>query len=229
MRVFWLLLLLLCLALPVQAQEATVVQVTAADGLVLTGDFYLVGPERATVILLHQLYTDRRSWQPYVRGLLDAGYNVLAVDVRGHGASRARQDWAKAVDDVALWFAWLRGTAGVRDSIATVGSSMGSTLALVGCARDATCRTAVAISPGWRYNGISVQDALTTQLAGRQAYLLYTRRDRFPALGVPRMVEAAPQSVVVQVFDGNRHGMDVLARFPEALPLILDWLATRTQ
>jgi pimeloyl-ACP methyl ester carboxylesterase len=223
-----LLLLLLCLAAsfaPAALAQGTAVEVTAPDGLVLKGDFYLVGNDHATVLLLHQLYTSRTSWQDVIGALTGAGYNVLAVDVRGHGQTRGKLNWGAAVDDVAIWLGWLRGTAGVRDAISTLGSSMGSSLAIVGCARDAACRTAIAISPGWNYNGVALEDPLKNSFAGRQILVVYTHRDRYPALGVPRMLEVAPDVVVTQQYTGNQHGMNLLTKFPESMQVMLDWLA----
>jgi pimeloyl-ACP methyl ester carboxylesterase len=210
----------------VQAQ-GTAVEATAPDGLTLKGDFYLVDVNRPTVLLLHELYTSRTSWQPYIGTLTSAGYNVLAVDLRGMGQTRGKQNWTAAVGDVAVWMNWLRMTAGVRgDAISTMGSSIGSSLAIVGCAQDAACKTAVALSPGWNANGISVEAALTTQLPGRRILIVYSQRDRFPALGVPRMVAAAPDVITLQTYPGNAHGMKMLQKeVATAMPVIMAWLA----
>jgi alpha-beta hydrolase superfamily lysophospholipase len=225
--VFCLMLLCLgCVFSPAAlAQSGTAVEVMAADGLVLKGDFYLVGTDHATVLLLHQMYTTRASWQNYIGTLTGAGYNVLAVDVRGYGQTRGKLNWEAAVSDVSVWMGWLRGSAGVRDAISTMGSSIGSSLAIVGCANDSACRTAIAISPGWNYNGIMLEAPLTNNFAGRQILVVYGHRDRFPALGIPRMVEVAPDVVVTQQYTGNAHGMNLLAKYPESTQVILDWLA----
>ncbi len=224
---FVVLVCWVCLpTLSVVAQSApTVVETTASDGLVLRGDFYLIDAGRPTILLLHQLYTNRTSWTPYIGALTGAGFNVLAVDLRGHGQTRGRINWAAAITDISVWFNWLR-TQGIRgDAFITMGSSIGSSLAIVGCANDAGCRTAVALSPGWASNGVRVEDALKTGLVGRKILIMHTVRDRFPALGVPQMVQAAPDVVVVQTYPGNVHGMDMLRREETAMQRILEWLA----
>jgi pimeloyl-ACP methyl ester carboxylesterase len=220
---------LIWVSLPTTAQSATPVEVTAPDGLVLKGDWYLVDAQRPTVLLLHQLYANRTSWNSYIGTLTGAGFNVLAVDLRGHGQTRGRTNWGKALDDVAVWTSWLRNTAGVRgDAISMMGSSIGSALAIVGCGRDSACRTAIAISPGWSYYGIAVEGVLKNELQGRQILIIYAQRDRFPALGVPRMVAAAPQVIVEQKYAGNTHGMNLLSQQADtAVPAIVNWLAQR--
>ena len=203
--------------------EAQLVTIQAADGLMLKGDFYLVDPTRPTVFLLHELYARRSSWNVILEPLLRSGYNVLAVDVRGHGATRGGINWYRALDDVALWFTWLREVAGVRpDAISTMGSSMGSTLAIIGCANDAACRTAIAISPGWSYYGFSLESSV----AARPILVVYAERDHWPRLGVPQMVAAAPNTLTVHSYPGNAHGMNLVrAELETITPLMLDWLA----
>lgn len=227
---YFLLCLLLLICFPNLAQDnplpitPQVIEVQAADGLGLVGDFYLVDASHPTVLLLHELYTTRSSWQDVIRVLLNHGYNVLAVDERGWGETRGRINWYKAVGDVQIWFNWLRETAAVNpEAIHTMGSSMGSTLAILGCANDSLCRSAIAISPGWNY----YRQSLANHIALKPVLAIYAERDRWPALAMPLMQENAPDSLLVQSYEGNAHGMDLVsAEFDNMLPIILDWLAT---
>ena len=206
--------------LPVATQ---VITIDADDGLDLVADFYLLDPERPTVILLHQIYTSRVSWEPLLMPLLANGYNILAPDVRGSwGETRGAINWFKAVDDMAVWFTWLREEAGVNpEAIHTLGSSMGSTLAIEGCGHDELCRSAIAISPGWNYYRINVADTVTEQ----PVLGIYAENDRWPALGVPQMLEVAPETFITLTYEGNAHGMDLLANEQEtALVAIIEWL-----
>ena len=48
----------------------------------------LIGPENApTVCITHSLASDGGSWAEQVPALLQAGFRVLRVDMRGHGGS----------------------------------------------------------------------------------------------------------------------------------------------
>lgn len=214
-------------AMPIQPET---IVLTAEDGLDLVGDFYLLNPDAATVVLLHQIYRTRVDWQPYAELLNASGFNVLAVDLRGWGDTGGDIFWEQAVDDVALWLLWLREVAGVQpDTISLMGSSMGSSLALVGCAQDPLCATAIAVSPGWSYYGISVQEAFSTQLQDRPVLLVYAERDSYPRRGVPQMLTASPNPdlITVQAYPGNAHGMDLMGQeVITFLPLMLDWLTT---
>lgn len=203
-----------------------VVTTEAEDGLILVADYFHMADGRPTVLLLHQLYTTRRSWQPLIQPLLDAGYNILNVDVRGYGDTGGRINWTQAVADVQTWLHWLRAQPGVDGGhISLIGSSMGSTLALVGCGNDPACRTAIAISPGWNYYRITVESTFTEGLQGRAVLLVYSERDRWPALGVPQMLDVATGAVDVQTYPGNAHGMTLFRNEGETLiPRIIEWL-----
>jgi uncharacterized protein len=241
LRILILLLTTFFLTLPSLAQEevnpeateeplpvvAQIVEARGDDRLRLYGDFYLVNPERPTVILLHEMYTNRASWNPLLRPLLENGYNVLAVDIRGWGSTRGAINWSRAIDDVGIWMTWLREEAGVRpDAIHTMGSSMGSTLAIRACANDEFCRSAIAISPGLSYYGYSVKDAIIM----KAVLAIYAERDRFPALGVPEMLEIAPDTLSVQTYAGNKHGMLLVEEELEPITtLILEWLAAHNE
>lgn len=206
--------------------EPQIVEISAEDGLLLVGEYYAAGAGRPAVLLLHQLYTTRRSWKPLIVPLLDAGFNVLAVDLRGYGATQGRIDWQKAVEDVVTWAAWLRSAAETAD-VAVIGSSMGSNLALVGCAHDPRCRTAIAISPGLNYYGVRTGPALAEGLRERSALLIYSARDRYSAVGVPQMAELATGEIHIQRYDGNVHGMDLFqTQGKDLIPRIIDWLQT---
>ncbi|MCS6835994.1 MAG: alpha/beta fold hydrolase [Anaerolineae bacterium] len=224
------ILLALLLTCPVLAQDGVRdVALKARDGLTLVGTWVQVSADSPTVILLHQLYSNRQGWSPIIETLTANGYNVLAVDLRGYGQTRGRINWPKALLDVADWAAWVRGQ-GVRDAISMLGSSMGSVLAIVACGADPACKTAIAISPGWEYYGIGVRVPLTEQFGERRVLVIYAERDRYPRQGVPRMVEAAPNVVTTLSYLGNAHGIDMIRQTSDtSLPAILDWLAAHGQ
>jgi alpha-beta hydrolase superfamily lysophospholipase len=100
-----------------QGGEGLEVRIEASDGLALIGDYY-APPEAEkagapAVLLLHQLSSTRRAWAELVPLLSEAGYGVLAVDMRGHGATRGSQDWPLAEEDLHLWLEWLRVQEGI--------------------------------------------------------------------------------------------------------------------
>jgi pimeloyl-ACP methyl ester carboxylesterase len=205
---------------------STVMTITtpATDRKTLVGDLFLLDTARPTVLLLHQLYTDRHSWEPEViPALLTSGYNVLAVDLRGYGQTGGFVDWDKAIQDTQTWFDWLR--ANNLGVVVTMGSSMGSSLALVGCGNDPLCLGVIAISPGWNYYGVNVEETFATLLGARPVLIVYAHNDYWPSVGVPKMLDVATGDVQVITLPGNAHGMDLFTREDTPMPDIVAWLA----
>jgi len=49
-------------------------------------DYFAAGAGRP-LVLVHGITESRRTWDPFIAPLIAAGYRVVAVDLRGHGAS----------------------------------------------------------------------------------------------------------------------------------------------
>lgn len=108
------------------------VELTARDGVVLRGEWWAgTGERKAAVLLLHGVSDSRRGMAGQGRMLREAGYSVLAVDARGHGASGGERISYGVVErrDVAGWVEWLRAREGV-ERVFGVGSSMGGAILL---------------------------------------------------------------------------------------------------
>ncbi len=225
-----ILLFLLFIVLPVTAQDGspapysasgTDVQIIASDGKTLYGSLFAVDGDSKAVILLHELYTNRSSWKPLVQPLLDAGFKVLAIDLRGYGKTKGKINWKEAQKDTVAWADWLKMQPGVQ-SIELVGSSMGANLALNGCAAISGCLGAVAISPGLNYFGVKTSDAVQ---AGFPALIVYADRDTYPKNDVPKMQELGGDHLEILLYSGRTHGIGLFKEHDDLAGAIVTWLA----
>jgi pimeloyl-ACP methyl ester carboxylesterase len=233
---------MLCLALlisvmPTLAQDTPkpvpeAAEVEAADGLVLKGDLYRPDtiPEGGApaLLLMHQYQSSRAGYKAVIPEFVAAGYIVLAVDLRGHGATGGKNDWVAAQTDTQMWLAWLREQEGVSDNkVAIIGASIGSNLALVGCAQDPDCVTVIALSPGLDYFGVQPKDFVVNDLATRSALLIAGSRDRESADTIRSIFTAARGRVGAEMFPSGLHGTAFfgVSRDREAtMAIILPWL-----
>jgi pimeloyl-ACP methyl ester carboxylesterase len=230
MQRFLIFLLFSLLATSVSAQRDTsaeVVTTEAADGLVLVGEFYASDDSATAILLLHMLNSRRSAWSPLIPALTDAGYNVLAVDMRGHGDTGGAQDWAAAERDIEAWLDWLADQPSAEgEQIAIVGASIGSNLALIGCAYDARCVTAIALSPGLDYRGVMPEAALAEGLADRSALLVASHDDSYSADSVKALTEIAEGALGVHLYTGRLHGTDIFTTEADSLTsLVMNWLS----
>lgn len=207
------------------------IEITAEDGQVLVGDVYLpseVTEEGAPALLLmHQNRARRSTWEPLIPSLVEAGYVVLTVDLRGHGETGGRMDAAALQTDTQAWLTYLASHEAVDESrLATIGASVGGNLALVGCAANEGCQTAIALSPGLDFFTIKPEEAVTDGLARRSALLISSRSDSESASAVRQMAGNSRGMIGLRVYGGFAHGTELFDDYLDSLKsLILTWLS----
>ncbi|CAM5427446.1 alpha/beta fold hydrolase [Streptomyces aurantiogriseus] len=103
------------------------------------------GTGERLAVLVHGIMADHRTWHELVPVLTDRGYRVLAVDLRGHGAS-ARGAYAPQ-----LFAEDLLETLPRRPELA-LGHSLGA-LALALAVEELAPDRAVYSEPAWRLSG----------------------------------------------------------------------------
>ncbi len=87
---------------------------------------------KPTLVFIHGVLNDHSVWILQTRYLAHHGFNVLAVDLPGHG--RSGGDAPKSVEEAAQFIEALLDTAGVKQA-GLVGHSWGSLIALETAAR----------------------------------------------------------------------------------------------
>jgi pimeloyl-ACP methyl ester carboxylesterase len=222
------------------AQDATatpqpnVVQVSASDGMMLVGDF-IPAPgdgDKPAVLLMHMYHSVRQAWKDFVPELTAAGYSVLNVDLRGHGATGGSTNWPLAVTDVQTWLDWLRAQPNIRaNAVSIIGASVGSNLALIGCANDKDCVTAIALSPGADYFNLQPNDFIVKGLRDRSALLVASQRDELSISGVKQFTATAQGEIGVLLLASNLHGTSILnaSNYKKRLTtLMINWLNDHT-
>ena len=204
-----------------------------SDGAVLEGEEWLPSADAspaAGILLLHSFGNSRRTWESFPRALAEAGYRVLALDLRGHGGSsplagdagRLLTDPEMAPRDLSAGLDRLRSSPGAdRSRLAVIGASVGANLACL-ASGEGWVRTAVALSPH--------RDRVHMLAGGRPLHMasvlfLATSRDPDRESFARRLSLETTVPKEVRIFEGAEHGEAILHAHPEAVPLILEWLS----
>ncbi len=223
-------------AVLVSAQDEVVtptperVELAASDERLLIGDVFTPAETAEggapAILLIHQNRSNRGMWQPIIPALLAEGWIVLTIDLRAHGDTGGAVDWILAQEDTQLWLAYLLAREGVNpEKVAVMGASIGSNLALVGCAANQDCLTAIALSPGLDYFGVMPEESVSDGLRRRSALLIASRGDTASAVAVRQMAGSSKGPVGMRVYDGFSHAADFFDDELESVTgLVVSWL-----
>jgi len=112
------------------------------------------------VLLLHGYGEDRTAWKDFGKELLNRGWAVMSLDLRGHGESRLKNqrpleaslDWRTNLHEFPLdldpALDWLKSRPRVDNrKIVVMGFDVGANLALIASGRFQEVRTVVALKP----------------------------------------------------------------------------------
>lgn len=214
--------------------SATFISLPASEELRLpVGDINLAGtvyypqnraPKWPAVILIHMLHGDRSQWEHFPEQLSAAGYAVLSIDLRGHGASGGAVDWELAVADLQqVWDEFTSREEIDPERTSFIGASIGANLSLIASSNEPSVRTAVLLSPGLNYAGVETEQAMEN-LAGRPVLIAASNDDTYAANSSTRLVEIARGESNLVLYEDAGHGTLMFRSQPELAQIIIDWL-----
>ena len=200
--------------------------ITRADDTTLVADFYPAAEPAPVLLLLHMLNSNRSAWEPLIPDLREAGYAILNIDMRGHGASGGTRVWDSTIADMQGWVGWLAAEGRLSEpGLAVIGGSIGANVALISCAETETCLGAVALSPGLDYRGVMPESALVDGLADRSALLVAAQNDSSSSTAIRQMFLNAKGDVTARLYPGRAHGTRLFdSDYASVSRLILGWL-----
>ena len=166
------------------------VELKASDGHKVPGTFYKPGGnERAPgVILIHDAGSDRAQLDLLAERLSKQGFGVLAVDLRGHGASKTdklaweklsetekKSTWSFAQRDIDAAATWLLGQASIHStSLSLVGYGAGCALAVRHAKSDENVESLVLLAPSVEAYGFDVRSDIQS-LEGLPTYVVTSK------------------------------------------------------
>ena len=223
-------------ASPAGADEVTAVSFITSDEVEIFADYHREPGKTGLpgAVLAHQLGTDRSDWDAVVPVLVEEGYAVLAIDLRGHGASIRRgstaggyedldyrgfgpDDWNDLTIDVNAAIDFLIESGAVDpDRIAVFGSSIGASAAVRAMAGRPSIRAGVLFSPGSNYRGVNIREDVV--LSPEQAlFAVAGAHDGQSARFIPDIESVSKAGdTFFQVLESGTHGTGLFAEFGDA-------------
>jgi len=213
---------------------------TTRDGVRIVGD-YTAGDSSRTIILLHMMPATRASWRPLVAQLTDAGFGTLAIDLRGHGestrgAAGVTLDFKKfsdaehqaSIHDVEGAVEWLLREHGIgEEEIAFVGASIGANLSLQYLAEHKNVPTAVLLSPGLDYHGISAETLIAEIQPTQSLFFIAASDDEYSSRTVVQLAKMTDAQQKTENYPKGGHGTTLFDTHPKLISEIVEWLQSK--
>lgn len=205
---------------------------STSDGVKIVGDY--AGHEgQPAVLLLHMMPATRESWRAFSEKLNAAGFQTVAIDLRGHGESAGGPKGYKAfsdaehqasINDAAAAIDFLRVKNPAK--IFIVGASIGANLALQFAAEHADdIEGAVLLSPGLDYRGLRTEPFISRLREGKRAYFAASRDDPYSAETVEELFAKTPAGIKkeIKIFEKAGHGTAMFDVEPSFMDDIVLW------
>ncbi len=205
------------------------VEFQTPDSVKIVADYYAAPGSTQGVVLVHMMPATRSSWGEFALKLQAAGYQVLAIDLRGHGESGGGDyhefsdaEHQASIKDLEAAAKFLQDKE--VDSLAFAGASIGANLALQYLAENPETKAVVLLSPGLDYRGIKIEP-LAAQIKDKNKILFVGAEDDAGTMdGSCEEIAALlgpPQKIC---FEHGGHGTNLFASHPELMDKILDFL-----
>ena len=215
------------------------VTVTAGDGVTIAGTYYPpVGEVNGCIVFVHQLSSTRAEWQPVIDRVRE-GKHIVAIDMRGHGASTKgadgatitwksfeTADWEKVEDDIGKVMDLL-AEKGASPPCTLVGASIGSSAVLrYSGSHPSKVRALVLLSPGLGYRGVMTPDAAR---ASQAPVLIVHSQEPGAADAAGALKEiwegvSPPVPVEIIADPGQAHGMKIVNGDPAVLDKVVAFI-----
>lgn len=137
------------------------------DEMIIYGDYYYQPRPSPLLILLHMYGHNRTSWQKAIPYWHAKGFEILAIDMRGHGKSKRkngeimRYTYPKKPEDNMFLNAWKDVEGALKymrkykncytEKTIIIGASIGCSVALHCAQKIPQIKGAVLLSPGTNY------------------------------------------------------------------------------
>ncbi len=206
------------------------VTLTSADGHVLSASLGLPKAAKYGVVLVHQGGRNKEDWLSIADKLYGDGVAVIAVDLRGHGASAplaqsppTPADYAAMVGDVRAAIDRLEAEKITR--LAVVGAELGANL-VINAALDESAVVIVAmLSPGLDYKGVITSDAVK-RYGPRTLLLVAAADDTYGAKSAAILDGSAQGQHEFRLLEAGGRGMKMLSAEPALEGWLVGWIGT---
>lgn len=185
------------------------------------------------IILVHSRDTDRREWVDFAQQLQEAGFEVITMDLRGHGISDGnlkkfkKGDYRKMEYDVREAIEYLEDINNEM-KIGILGSDLGANVAARTAAQDDRAHALVMMSPQKDIEGIEIIKNIKRY--ANPLLIMVSKNDKESYNDSIRLMEkSGSERKEIWEFEKSGHGSQVLEKEEGLGQRIIDWFNNNLQ
>lgn len=214
------------------------------DGVQIAANHFIVDRSRfieplGWIVLTHMMPATKESWTDFAEFLRKSGFEILAIDLRGHGESEngptgflkfSDEEHQKSINDLEVAFEFLADKKAVAEKTIFIGASIGASLSLQMIANPPAggpeFKKAVLISPGLSYRGIKTEPMVKKLTAGQKVLFVSAEDDDNNSEQTKKLFDeiSAPAEKKIEIYKIGGHGTDMFVFHPEIFDLIFNFI-----
>ncbi len=211
------------------------VELRTSDGKNLSANLFEVQNAKGGVVFLHMMPATKASYTDLAQKFQDLGWEGIAVDFRGHGTSDGgpegylefgdKQHQEKYLDIEAATD-YLKKHNISEDKISIIGASIGANLALKYLALNEKIKSAVLLSPGINYRGVTTKDLVTKLSNGKRILFIGSEDDNYTKECIDELYGLTPEGVEKQkqIYKDAGHGTTMFERKADCAEIIINFI-----
>ncbi|MBN1325781.1 alpha/beta fold hydrolase, partial [Candidatus Falkowbacteria bacterium] len=206
------------------------INLTTEDQKNIAANFFPADTNAMGIVLIHQMRKSKESYDSLAPKFVEAGFNALAIDMRGHGESWGDRnqfsdaEYSNIIFDIKAAVEFLKNK-NPNMKINLIGASISANNALK-YAPIENVVSIIALSPGLDYHGVVPEEAVKNN-STTPILLVATDGDTYSRDSVTKLFSDSPLSAgqkEIVIYDGNAHGTDIFDTNKELLDKIIEWL-----
>lgn len=221
----------------------TKVEIETKDGFLLSGDLYFAPqkkPPRPLVVLLHSFGARASDWGTLPESLRVKNYNVLALDLRGHGKSVytknfrfksrmnfTKEDWAKYPIDVAGSIEYIKKNYPNIDAneVYIVGADLGANSAVLAASiMRQKPKKMVLISPYVSFKNLDIA-LIVPKLTTIPMMIMASKADKYSYSQSDIIARLVHSKMTLKLYDEGGSGVLLLKRNPSSYDEIVNYIS----
>lgn len=190
------------------------------DGVKIVADYYKTANGKFAGILIHMMPADRKSFTSLAQRLQNAGYSVLAIDLRGHGDSInstkgllnyknfSDEEHQASIYDIKAASEFLKKEGFSMENQFLIGASIGANLALQFLSQNQQIKAVALLSPGLNYRGIKIENFLKKEFGDK--LLVVIGKEDLQSISSLDLFKNITPSSTIYLLNTKAHGTDLL-------------------